>query len=252
MKTIVTAGKGGTGKSMILKFLLQRHILGADFGRVLVVDADPHQSLTFLLGAEPKATLGDLRHQHGLALKTGQGLEALSRREFARQLAQEAIVPIMGADLLVMGHNDQPGCQCVVNNILGSTLDSVAEDYDLVVVDNEAGIEPIGRHGWRIDYLLLTSGPRPLEMAVVQQILERRWDVERELGCACLLFNRAQPEQIFQVEIPRDVVPLGSLPFSQELALREQPDDAWFAALEQAWAHLSGLMVKHGLQAALR
>lgn len=248
MKTIVTAGKGGTGKSTILLHLLKRHIIGNGFGRLLVVDADPHQSLTFLLGAQPQATLGKLRHQHGLALKTGQGLEALTRREFARELAQEAIVPISGADLLVMGHNDQPGCQCVVNNILESTLDSVAADYDLVVVDNEAGIEPIGRHAWRMDYLLLTSGVRPLEMDVIEQILERRRSVGREIGCACLLFNRVQAEQVLHADIPRETALLGSLPYCESLVLHEQPDEIWLAALDQAWKNLALIIQKNRLQ----
>ena len=235
MKTIVTAGKGGTGKSMILNHLLQRHILKKDFGRILVVDADPHQSLTFLLGAKPKATLGELRHQHDLELKTGQGLEQLGRREFARQLAQEAIMPIDGADLLVMGHNNQPGCQCVVNNILGSTLDSVAADYDWVIVDNEAGIEPIGRHAWRIDHLLLISGARPLELDVVRQILKRRAEVQREVGSACLLLNRAVREQVEQADLPVETVVLGYLPYSESLAQQESPDQGWLETLAGSW-----------------
>ena len=248
MKTIVTAGKGGTGKSMILAHLLERHLLQRDFGRILVVDADPHQSLTLLLGAAPRATLGELRHQHRLALKTGQGLDALSRRDFARQLAQEAIIPIQGADLLVMGHNDQPGCQCVVNTILGSTLDSIAEDYDWVIVDNEAGIEPIGRHGWKMDYLLLISSLRPLEIDVVHKILERRRDVQREIGCACLLLNRDEPTAQRIAKLPAETALLGSLPFSRGLAIREEPDEAWLMALDQAWGNFERVLWKQRLQ----
>ena len=248
MKTIVTAGKGGTGKSMILAHLLKRHILKNDFGRVLIVDADPHQSLTFLLGAQPQATLGELRHRHGLDLKTGQGLEAISRREFARQLAQEAIVPIEGADLLVMGHNDQPGCQCVVNNILGSTLDSVAADYDWVIVDNEAGIAPIGRHAWRIDYLLLTSSLRPLEMDVIHKILERRRDVQREIGCACLLLNRVETASSTSAKVPDETALLGSLPFSRSMAVDEIPDSHWLSAIDRAWRSFEMLLWKEKLQ----
>lgn len=242
MKTIVTAGKGGTGKSMILSHLLRRHILGNGFGKVLVVDADPHQSLAMLLGAQSSPTLGELRHQHGIELKTGQGLKGMGRRDFARQLAQEAIVAIEGADLLVMGHNNQPGCQCVVNNILGTTLDAVAGDYDLVIVDNEAGIEPIGRHDWPLDYLLLVSGPRPMELDVVRQILKRRSDVKRETGCACLLFNRSLAGQAMEAEIPAETALLGDLPYSPSLAMYETPDDAWLDALERAWRNMLDIM----------
>ena len=248
MKTIVTAGKGGTGKSMILSHLLRRHILGNGFGKVLVVDADPHQSLATLLGAQSSPTLGALRHQHSIELKTGQGLKGIGRRDFARQLAQEAIVAIEGADLLVMGHNEQPGCQCVVNNLLGSTLDAVAEDYDLVVVDNEAGIEPIGRHDWPLDYLLLVSGPRPMELDVIRQILDRRRDVGRGIGCACLLLNRSLAGQEIGADIPRETGLIGTLPYSESLALYETPDEAWLDALHRAWANVYSLMMGKKLQ----
>ena len=238
MKTIVTAGKGGTGKSMILSHLLRRHILGSGFGRVLVVDADPHRSLATLLGVRSPATLGELRHRYEAELRTGQGLEGVGRSDFAKQLAQEAIVAIEGADLLAMGHNEQPGCQCVVNNLLGSTLDAVARDYDLVVVDNEAGIEPIGRHDWYLDYLLLISGPRPMELDVIRQILDRRRDVGRGIGCACLLFNRSLAGQEIGADIPRETGLIGTLPYSESLAIRETPDEAWLDALQRAWGNM--------------
>jgi CO dehydrogenase maturation factor len=245
VKTIVTAGKGGTGKSMILNHLLQRHVLSGYLGRILVVDADPHQSLTRLLEAEPRATLGELRHRYAAELSSGKGLGKQSRRDFARELAQDATVAIEGADLLVMGHDPDPGCQCVVNNILGSTLDNLAVAYDWVIVDNEAGIEPIGRHGWRMDYLLLISSPRPLEMDVIHKILQRRRDVQRELGCACLLLNRGGK---LQGKIPSGTALLGSLPFSVKLATEELPDEVWLSALDQAWKNFAVLIWKQKLQ----
>jgi CO dehydrogenase nickel-insertion accessory protein CooC1 len=73
MKTIITAGKGGTGKTVFLCHLLQRHALAKLAGRILVVDADPHQSLTDLLGVRPPETLGGLKKQNEQALKRALG-----------------------------------------------------------------------------------------------------------------------------------------------------------------------------------
>ncbi len=244
MKTIVTAGKGGTGKSMTLSHLLKRHILGNGFGRVLIVDADPHQSLTRYLGVQPHTNLGELRHKYAQELRTGQGLEEKSRRDFASQLAQEAIMPLEGGDLLVMGKNDQPGCQCVVNTLLGNALDAVAENYDLVVVDNEAGIEPIGRQNWRVDHLLLFSSPKGAELDVAWQILERADDVDRQIGAAYLLLNRTytgQDLRAIYADLQKKVsstVVLGRLPYSEQLDREEYPDETWLAALDKAWAYV--------------
>jgi CO dehydrogenase maturation factor len=244
MQTIVTAGKGGTGKSMILAHLLQRHILGNGFGKVLVVDADPHQSLSLLLGIESQVNLGAVWRGNEQTLKTGQGLNGLSRREFTRKLVQETLVPIEGADLLIMGHSKEPGCQCVVNTLLGSALDAIAQEYNLVVVDNEAGIEPLGRHLWPVDYLLLTSSPRQLEIDVARQILMRGKEVGRKIGFTGLLYNRFHPRQFFDpVYLPGTAV-LGMLPYSEQLEIEEKPDEAWLEALARAWENLHGILLE--------
>ena len=240
MKTIVTAGKGGTGKSTAISHLLKRHILGNGLGPVLVVDADPHQSLVHHLGVKPENTLGDLRQQHETTLKTGRGLDGMSRQDFAREITEKAIIPIEGGALLVMGRNEKPGCQCVVNNILGRALDALADEYGLIVVDNEAGIEPIGRHGWPVDHLLLFSSPKETELDVAWQILDRASEAGRWVGSAYLLLNRAYEKQslVYLSEgrnVTRTAV-LGSLPYSPSLDQEERPDEAWLAALDKAWA----------------
>jgi len=237
VKTLITAGKGGTGKSMLIAHLLQRHILPGDFGRVLVVDADPHQSLTRLMGIRPGTTLGTLRHTHNLSLKTGQGLEALSRSEFAHQLAHKAIVSLTGGDLLVMGHNDERGCQCVVNNILGRTLDALANDYDLVIVDNEAGIEQVGRHAWQVDALLLVSTPKALDLDVAKRILDRGQEVHWEVKRGLLAVNMAHPGQDLTAvrALAKRMDDMAILSYSAGLAVNETADDGWLRELDTLW-----------------
>ena len=253
MKTIVTAGKGGTGKSTTIAHLLRRHILGNGFGKVLVVDADPHQSLMYHLGAKPEKTLGELRHTHKSELKSGQGLENMSRQAFARILTEQAIFPIEGGDLLVMGRNDEPGCQCVVNTILGRALDAVANEYDLIVVDNEAGIEHIGRHTWQVDHLLLFSSPKETELDVVWQILDRASEANRLVGNAYLLLNRAYKGQDLRLvstdQRITNIAVLGALPYSERLDREERPDEAWLDALDQVWNYVDG-RIKHKERAA--
>jgi CO dehydrogenase maturation factor len=244
MITIVTAGKGGTGKSTTISHLLKRHILGKGFGPVLVVDADPHQSLTHHLGVMPEKTLGELRHTHKSELKSGQGLENMSRQAFARLLAEQAITPIEGGDLLVMGRNDEPGCQCVVNTILGRALDAVASKYALVVVDNEAGIEPIGRHAWPVDHLMLFSSPKGTELDVAWQILDRASESNRWIGSTYLVLNRAHEGQDLRLvsadQRVTSTTVLGTLPYSEKLDWEERPDEAWLAALDHVWAYVHG------------
>ncbi len=233
MRTLMTAGKGGTGKSMVLAHLLKRHILPDLPGRVLVVDADPHQSLTRLLGIRPAVTLGSLRREHGRGLQRGESLAGLGRREFARRLTQAALQPLgEGADLLVMGRSRAPGCQCVVNTLLGRALDALAERYAWVVVDNEAGIEPIGRHTWPVDVLLLLASPKALELEVAGHILRQAEETQRTVRSAWLIVNRHRG-QALPARLPAPL--LGRLPYSDVLDSVEAPDSAWLNALDELW-----------------
>ena len=239
MKTLISAGKGGTGKSMIVAHLLNRHILTGDFGRILVIDADPHESLTRILTSfydyERATTLGELRHSHLESLRRGTNIE-ISRSELADVLVSEAIAEMPdGSHLLIMGRNDQPGCQCVVNALMFRALDALREQYDWIVVDNEAGIEHIGRHAWPVDILLLVSTLRTLELDVTQRILERAQEIEREIRYTLLALNRTRETTWRDSLIPFPFDASVLLPFSERLERDEQPDDEWLHSLDQLW-----------------
>jgi len=238
MKTLITAGKGGTGKSSVLAYLYRLHFLEELPGRLLIVDADPQQSLSVLLGVEDVCSLGDLRRQRRVELQRGTGIENLSRREFARQFVQESLRPLTErVDYLAMGRNDEPGCQCIVNTLLSRALETVAADYEWVLVDNEAGLEPMGRHGWAVDVLLLFANPHPVDMRAAYQIIRQAQDTRREIRCAGMVLNRTrgQPD-------PEGMpVPLlGTLPYSEALERGHFPDAGWVEALGTIWHRLLG------------
>lgn len=201
MKTLMTAGKGGTGKTTILFDLLTRHFLAGEDeahpGPILVVDADPHQCLTDLLvrayDVSPSPPLGGLRRDHELQLRFGADLENASRSEFAELLARQALTVLPRAHLLSMGFNQRQGCQCIVNNLLARALDALANRYSLVIVDNEAGIEPMGRHGWDVDALLLTATPRMADIEVAKRILNHAAGTGRFIRRKILALNFIPP-----------------------------------------------------------
>lgn len=240
MKTIMTAGKGGTGKSVTLAHLLTRRILPGMSGKVLVVDADPHQSLTQLLSAayhiQISTSLGELRREHERALRSGKGLEETSREALAELLVEKSLIALPGGALLVMGENDQPGCQCVVNSLLGRALDALREKYDLAVVDNEAGIEQIGRHhGWAVDTLLLLATMRQPDLDVAARILRKAESVQREIQRSILVINhyRGGLSQGATEQILPDV--WLTLPYSRSLEETNEPDEYWLSSLKVLW-----------------
>lgn len=245
MKTIQTAGKGGTGKSVLLASLLTDHLLQQTKKRVLVVDADPHQSLTQLLslryGFQKPISLGELKRSHRSGLNSGVGLENVRRDELAEMLVGRALVRVPNASLLVMGPNTLPGCQCVVNTLLDQALEALQEQFDLVVIDNEAGIEHIGRHHQRaIDLLLLLTTPQNLDMDVAGRILEHASQVGREIRHSILVINKVRSgngagkkvDSLSRIDL------VTTLPYSAGLEGNGRPDAYWHAAVWNVFNHV--------------
>jgi CO dehydrogenase nickel-insertion accessory protein CooC1 len=208
------------------------------------VDADPHQSLTQLLAAQYHfkipASLADLRRAHADTLRSGKGLEQASRGELAELIVQQALVPLPGGSLLVMGASRERGCQCVVNSLLGQALDAIRERFDLALVDNEAGIEPIGRHAWEADVLLLVTTPRPPDLDVAGRILIQAQTAQRQIGHSMLIVNRFQV--LFENWWGQALLPqtdfVATLPYSKSLEETETPDVDWLASLQVLWHFL--------------
>ena len=90
-----------------------------------------------------------------------------------------AVVEGEGVDLITMGRQEGPGCYCFANDVLRSVVDNLQDNYPLVVVDNEAGLEHLSRRTTRhVDWMVLVSDPAPKGLKAVERVLE----LIRELG----------------------------------------------------------------------
>ena len=66
--------------------------------------------------------------------------------QFVDYLLLEALYEAPQYGLLVMGQTDSIGCFCPLNTLLRSTIKTIASQYDVVIIDAEAGFEQISRH----------------------------------------------------------------------------------------------------------
>ena len=68
----------------------------------------------------------------------------------------------MPLDFLAMGQGEGPGCYCDVNRALAAALELIGERYALIVIDNEAGLEHLGRRRLdRVDFFLAAHDAQP-------------------------------------------------------------------------------------------
>lgn len=158
--TIAVAGKGGTGKTtfttLLIKFLKSERT-----GHVLALDGDPSSNLNLALGLELGETVGSIREEALSEVKSGGGsTTGISKHDWFDYRVNRALVESPRLDLIAMGRPEGPGCYCAANNIIRNIIDELGDDYDWVVIDNEAGMEHISRQTTRhIDHLFVISDP---------------------------------------------------------------------------------------------
>ena len=186
-KTIVIAGKGGTGKTVIAALLIK---LLTEKGVVLAIDGDPSSNLHMALGLPLEETVGAVREEM-LDSKVRKRLTGVPKQDYLEMRVQESLVESKGFDLLAMGRPEGPGCYCLANHWLRGCIDRLANNYDYVVVDSEAGMEHISRQTAQdVDILLLTSDPTIRGISAAARMKELIGELRSHVDRIVLVVNR--------------------------------------------------------------
>jgi len=197
-KSIVVAGKGGSGKTTIAALLI---LYLAEKGIVLAIDGDPSSNLNLALGLPLESTLGDVREET-LALMSRGHLDGwTSKPDYIQFKIQQAVEESAGVDLLAMGRPEGSGCYCALNHLLRAAIDRLTENYDYVVIDSEAGMEHISRQTTQdVDILLIISDPTMRGITTASQIKKLIHELRSSVGAVTLAVNRANSLLSLQFE----------------------------------------------------
>lgn len=189
--SIGLAGKGGTGKTtiagMLVKYLVEK-------GRtpVLAVDADSNANFNEVLGLEVKGTLGDAREEMKTGVATG-----MTKDIFMEMKLEEAIAESEGYDLVVMGRPEGTGCYCAANTLLTQYLERLIDNYRMVVIDNEAGMEHISRLTTNnIDLLVIVSDTSRRSIISASRISELTDELGLSIGKKIFIINQVRDGQV--------------------------------------------------------
>lgn len=217
--TIVTAGKGGTGKTTIAALLIH-HL--SQKGTVLAVDADPSTNLNLALGMPLDETVGEVREDMAVAVKSGTFDSSISKPDYIEMKIMESLVESERIDLLAMGRPEGPGCYCAANSMLRNSIDRLGKNYDYVVIDCEAGMEHVSRQTTRdIDILLIVSDPTIRGVIAAGRMKPLIKELRTHVGQIWLIINKVEgdvPPEITKAVAENDLDMIAAIPKDPNLA----------------------------------
>lgn len=184
MRKIIATGKGGAGKTTIVATLSR--LLAMQGFRVLVIDTDPSMNLAMSLGVpfsmirtlaedkkEIKEQLYDEEYDTDEYDEGEKGHEHSWNIDIDAFLKKYEVTAKNDVKVVVMGTISQGGggCICSYISLVKRLIDYLAlwsDQYDIVIVDSQAGSEILGR-GLAVNYdhnLVITeSFPKSMEVA---------------------------------------------------------------------------------------
>ena len=198
MRTIAISGKGGTGKTTLAALVI-RWLSENRSGSTLAVDADSNVNLNDTLGIKIIDTVGAIREEMKKSIDTLPA--GMTKQQFLEYKIQTSLVETRSFDLIAMGRPEGPGCYCYANNLLRDILKTLGENYNYVVIDNEAGMEHLSRRTTQtIDYLLSVSDATPRGVQLAARISNLLEELDTRVRTRFLILNRA-PENLTETVI---------------------------------------------------
>lgn len=192
-KIIAICGKGGVGKTSI-SAVITKILIEDKKQKILAIDADPSVGLATALGFNVQKTVDDVGNN---LINNAGGISKGNKKEIVLNLGYEVFEAIEERDnlaFLAIGRPEQEGCYCNVNGLLKDAIDPLTKNFDLVVIDGEAGIEQINRRVLRtVTHLLLVSDASAKGINVVRTIKQVA-DKATNFETAGLILNRIRGE----------------------------------------------------------
>lgn len=159
---IAVCGKGGVGKTAVTAMLAKAFITEGTHP-VLLIDADPAGGLVSAIGEEVSNTLTEARAEiinSARRIEKTESVENLANQ--IDYMVMQALVERDDYSLMSMGRNLEKGCFCPANTLLRNAIDVIANQYELVLIDAEAGLEQISRQVTKhvTNFLVVVDGSK--------------------------------------------------------------------------------------------
>jgi len=144
MKRLVTMGRGGSGKTTFVA-LMTKYFIGKGETPILLIDADPDQNLSEMLGLdlkeEGRKTVSELLVETFLE-GGGTTVGVPPSKRIESKIWELGLYEGKYFDFMAIGTKFIEGCYCLPNNALKNALDGLTKSYEYGVYSS-----PDGRKG---------------------------------------------------------------------------------------------------------
>ena len=186
-RNIAITGKGGSGKTALTAIMTGLLARTGDL-KILAIDADSAVGLPYALGTKIGQTVAEIRRQ---IIENPEARAEIGNRNI-RLVIADILQSGNGFQLLVMGRPEGPGCYCSVNDLLRYGIDSLSHQFDITLIDCEAGPEQVNRRVVQgVDVLVIVTDAsiRWIQVAgAIREVVQR--DEAMRLAQAGLVINR--------------------------------------------------------------
>lgn len=191
---VAVSGKGGVGKTTITA-LMVKLLSEAKQRDILVIDANPDSNLPDVLGIRVTRTVGMVTDELKKAIERAEIPIGMTKEDILESRVFEILRETPDFDLLVMGRGEGEGCYCPVNTLLTRIIDTLSKNYDLTIMDMEAGLEHLSRRTDRdVDIMIVVTDPSSMGLQTAKRIKELAQEVHIQFKKIYLVGNRFSPE----------------------------------------------------------
>ena len=147
LKTLVTMGRGGTGKTSFVA-LMTKFFIEIGETPMLLVDVDPDQNLGEMVGVDMEAagkkTISELLVETFIE-KGGTTVGIPPTERIESRIWAKGMYEGDYFDFIAVGTKWIEGCYCLPDSALKGALESLTKNYKCVLIDSPAGLEHLNR-----------------------------------------------------------------------------------------------------------
>jgi CO dehydrogenase maturation factor len=172
VKTFVTMGRGGTGKTSFVA-LMARYLIKKNATPILLVDADPDQNLAEMVGVDlesaGKKTIAELLSNTFIE-RGGTTIGIPPSHRIENRIWEQGLYEGDHFDLMSVGTKWVEGCYCLPDAALKNALSSITRQYQYILIDSPGGLEHLNRKiASSVDTIFDVMGPSSKSFAHVRR-----------------------------------------------------------------------------------